>query len=66
MNEKIRVGDQVHLKSGNGPMMVVDEINEDGICLCKWFDDQDSPKSESFKVAILDRFDPDAPAPWDH
>ena len=37
MAENIRIGDVVRLKSG-GPRMTVEEIEEDEIVTCTWFE----------------------------
>lgn len=52
MEESLKPGDLVRLKSG-GPVMTIDEINFTG-AICKWFDGKKA-EAKTFQVASLEK-----------
>lgn len=49
------VGDTVQLKSG-GPVMTVVSVNENNMCRCSWFKDEEV-KESAFPADALEKYD---------
>lgn len=46
-------GNVVRLKSGNGPIMVVERLNEEGDCVCTWFDGEHKSQYGVYPSCVL-------------
>ncbi len=52
----LKAGDVVQLKSGEGPLMVVQRTNDDLDAFCVWFGDSEK-KSDWFEAVLLKEVD---------
>ena len=48
----MNIGTRVRLKSG-GPLMTINEIENDGFVVCVWFDSAGNIQYAKFKTAVL-------------
>ena len=60
VEQKFKTGDQVVLKSGNGPKMVVKgyEPKDGEEVTCEWFDKNNTPQEKSFHQDTLSIYEP--------
>ena len=58
MTAKWKPGDVVHIKSGNGPIMVVAGDDEIGHIMCEWFDEKRQHQKSTFSPDVLEKHEP--------